>query len=98
VDAETLDIVRLEWKTEHIPPFVGISSVERSLRYKILRIGDSDFLLPAHSELVSFDQSGTYRLNMISLDRCKEYTGQSVVTYGTSTDTTSTSPSNLPAH
>ena len=25
VDAETLDMVRLEWKTDHIPPSVGIS-------------------------------------------------------------------------
>jgi hypothetical protein len=86
VDADTLDIVRLEWKTQNIPPSVGLSSVERSLRYKVLRIGNSDFLLPAKSELSSFDQAGTYRLNTISLDRCLEYTGEAVVTYGGPTD------------
>ena len=83
VDAETLDMVRLEWKTDHIPPSVGLSSVEKSMRYKVVRIGNSDFLLPLHSELASFDQGGNYRLNTISLDRCLEFTGESVVTYST---------------
>ncbi len=82
VDAETLDLVRLEWKTDHIPLSVGISSVEKSMRYKVSRIGDSDFLLPARADLASFDQAGNYRLNMISLDRCLEFKGQSAITYG----------------
>ena len=86
VDAETLDMVRLEWKTDHIPPSVGLHSVEKSMRYKAVRIGNSDFLLPLHSELASFDQGGNYRLNTISLERCLEFTGESVVTYGKPTD------------
>jgi hypothetical protein len=86
VDAETLDMVRLEWKTDFIPPSVGLSSVEKSMRYKLVRIGNSDFLLPHHSELASFDQSGNYRLNTMSLERCLEFTGESVVTYSTSTE------------
>ena len=86
VDAETLDMVRLEWKTDSIPPSVGISSVEKSMRYKLVRIGNSDFLLPQHSELASFDQSGNYRLNTVSLERCLEFTGESVVTYSTPTE------------
>ena len=86
VDSETLDMVRLEWKTEKIPPSVGLRSVEKSMRYKVARIGNSDFLLPLHSELASFDQSGNFRLNTMSLERCMEFTGESAVTYGTSTD------------
>jgi hypothetical protein len=90
VDAETLDLVRLEWKTDHIPASVGISSVQKSMRYKIVTIGNSDFLLPFHSELASFDQSGNYRVNMISLDHCLEFNGDSVVTYGTVTEDATT--------
>ena len=89
VDAETLDMVRLEWKTDHIPPSVGLSSVEKSMRYKLARIGNSDFLLPLHTELASFDRGGNYRLNTISLERCLEFTGESVVTYGSPIDGTS---------
>lgn len=83
VDAETLDMVRLEWKTDQILPSVGLSSVEKSMRYKLVRIGNSDFLLPLHSELASFDREGNYRLNTTSLERCLEFTGESVVTYDT---------------
>jgi hypothetical protein len=82
VDAETLDMVRLEWKTDRIPSTVGLRSVEKSMRYKLVRMATSDFLLPLHSELASFDQAGNYRLNTINLNSCKEFTGESVVTYG----------------
>ena len=34
VDTETLEMVRLEWKTDHIPPSVGISSIEKSMQYE----------------------------------------------------------------
>jgi hypothetical protein len=90
VDAETLDMVRLEWKTDQISPSVGLSSVEKSMRYKLVRIGNSDFLLPLHSELVSFDWRGNYRLNTMRLERCLEFNGESVVTYEPLTDGVST--------
>jgi hypothetical protein len=86
VDADTLDMVRLEWKTDHVPTSVGLSSVEKSMRYKIVHVGNSDFVLPLHSELVSFDQQGNYRLNTIALEHCQEFTGGSTVTYGQPVD------------
>jgi hypothetical protein len=51
------------------------------MRYKVVRIGNSDFSLPLHSELTSIDQVGNYHLNTTSLERCLEFTGESVVTY-----------------
>jgi len=86
VDAETLDMVRLEWKTDHIPSSVEISAVEKSMCYKVVHIGNSDFILPIHSELASFDQGGNYRLNSISLEHCQEFSGHSVVTFGAPVD------------
>jgi hypothetical protein len=86
VDAETLDMVRLEWKTDHIPPSVGISSVEKWMRYKVVHVGNSDFALPLHSKLTSFDQQGNYRWNTITLEHCQEFSGDSTVTYGAPVD------------
>ena len=86
VDAETLDMVRLEWKADQIPASVGLSSVEKSMRYKVVQIGNSGFLLPLHSELASFDHASNYRLNVINLERCREFSGESIVTYHTSTE------------
>jgi hypothetical protein len=39
-------------------------------------------LLPVDSEIAAEDELGTYSLNMIRLERCQEFTGQSVVTFG----------------
>ena len=89
VDSETLEMVRLEWKTDHIPRFVGLSSVQKSMRYRRVRIGNSEFVLPHHSELASFDDSGNYRLNIVNLERCLEFTGSSVVSYDAPTEDTS---------
>lgn len=86
VDAETLDMVRLAWKTDHIPPSVGISSIEKSMQYKVVHVGNSDFVLPLHSELTSFDQQGNYRWNTITLKHCQEFSGGSTVTYGAPVD------------
>jgi hypothetical protein len=92
VDAETLDVVRLEWKTDPLPPTVGLRWVRKSMRYKQMRIGNSDFSLPLQSELTSLDQRGNYHLNVTSLERCMEFTGESVVTYDTPKDGASARP------
>jgi hypothetical protein len=89
VDAETLDLVRLELRADHIPSHIGVSLVEETMRYSPVHIRDSDFLLPYKSELAAVERSGFYFLNTIKLERCKEFTGESVVTFGAATDTPS---------
>jgi hypothetical protein len=90
VDADTLDIVRVDWKSDRIPSSVGISSIEKTMHYKILRIGHTDFLLPAASELAANDERGNFSLNMITLEACREFTGESQVTYDTPAGSPST--------
>ncbi len=86
VDTETLEMVRLTWKTDQIPPSVGIRSIEKSMQYKVVHVGNSDFVLPLHSELTSFDERGGYRWNTITLKDCREFSGGSTVTYGAPVD------------
>jgi hypothetical protein len=81
VDAEKLDLVRVELKADVIPAYVGVSLVQESLHYKIMRIGRAEFVLPRNSQLSTFDRSGNYSLNMITLEKCREFSGESVVTY-----------------
>lgn len=83
VDADTLDLIRLEWKTEHIPSFVGITSIKKVMHYNTLRIGNSDFLLPDNSELTAYDDQGDFSLNIVALKTCREFTGESKVKYDT---------------
>jgi hypothetical protein len=81
-DAETLDLVRVELKADHIPAYIGVNVVEESMHYKTMRIGKSDFLLPRNSRLSTADQAGNYSLNMVNLEHCREFSGESVVTFG----------------
>ena len=89
VDVETLDLVRLELKADHIPSQIQVSFIEESMRYKAVRIRDSYFLLPRDSELAATESSGDYYLNIIRLEHCREFTGESVVTFGASPDVNS---------
>jgi proteasome assembly chaperone (PAC2) family protein len=52
------------------------------MHYTKMRIRDTEFLLPVDSEIAAEDELGAYNLNMIRLERCQEFTGQSVVTFG----------------
>ncbi len=81
-DASSLDLVRLEIKADHIPSQIGIDSVSETIRYQMINTADSEFLLPESSQLaVSFD-GGNYSVNMVKLERCREYTGESTVAFG----------------
>jgi hypothetical protein len=82
VDAETLDPVRVDFKVNQIPSSLGVRLIEESLHYKKRTIGNSEFDLPDHSELAATDEKGNYSLNIIKIDRCREFTGDSVIKYG----------------
>ena len=82
-DAETLDLVRLDRKTDRLPSSFGVSSIDRIMHYNILRIGKSDFLLPNNSELAAYDEHGELGLNIVKLKACREFTGESQVSFDT---------------
>ena len=88
VDAETLDPVRVDFKVNRIPSHVGVRLIEQSLHYKKLMIGKSEFDLPSRSELSATDEMGNVSLNVIKLDRCREFAGESVVQYGPTSEGT----------
>jgi hypothetical protein len=85
VDVETLDLVRVDLKVNRIPSYVGVRSIEKSMHYHLMHIADADFLLPRSAELAATDDLGNYSLNMIRLDRCREFTGESIIKYGAPT-------------
>jgi len=81
VDAETSDVVRLEWETQITQTFSNIRAIHKVVRYKAARIGDSDFMLPLNSTLAAANKDGTYLLNIIRLERCLEFRGESTITF-----------------
>jgi hypothetical protein len=81
VDADTLDLVRVDLKTKQIPAYVGVILVLESLHYKKVKIGNSAVDLPDHSELSVTEDNGHYSVNTMKLRGCHEYAADSVVTY-----------------
>jgi len=81
-DAVTLDLIRVDLQADHIAARIGVVLVEESMHYELMRIGNSDFELPRHSLLTTADDAGYYSVNDVHLDGCREFSGQSVVTYG----------------
>ena len=97
-DDQTFDLVRLELKVENIPSHIGVRLLQESLQYSTVKIGDSDFLLARKSEMVAVDQAGNYSLNVVHLDDCHEFRGDSVVTYGAPVDANSADRQAPPDH
>jgi hypothetical protein len=55
----------------------------------MMRIRDSAFLLPRHSEMDATDSAGNYSFDTVNLEQCHEFKGDSVVTFATPLDSAS---------
>lgn len=82
VDAETLDLVRLQTEADDIPQSIKVRASRDTMEYARMRIGESDFLLPSSSELVMVDREGTENRNVSRFTGCRKYTGESTVSFG----------------
>jgi hypothetical protein len=80
-DAATLDLMRLEVDADDIPPELKVSKASDRMVYGRMRIGDSSFLLPQSSELSMVDEAGNENRNRTRFDQCRQYLGESVVTF-----------------
>lgn len=80
-DAATLDPLRLELRAIELPDELRLRSATESMEYTHQRIGQSDFLLPVHSQLSMTEISGRESLNKTHLDQCRQYAGESTVRF-----------------
>ena len=85
-DFENFELVRLEIKADHIPSYIGVRFVKEKVRYSMAQIRDSEVLLPLRSELEASDSAGNFSLNDLTLEQCREFTGESTVTFGAPLD------------
>jgi hypothetical protein len=81
VDAETLDLTRLEVSVNDIPSNVPLTRTGEAMLYERVPIGDSDFLLPRSSELFVRDAFGVERRNRLAFEGCRQYSGESVIRF-----------------
>src|SRR5712692_4750142 len=82
VDPQTLDLQRLEVIADDIPPEIGLSFASDRMDYTRVPIGEGQFLLPVGSELSMIDLHGQESRNRIRFTSCRQFTGDSVLSFG----------------
>lgn len=81
-DEQTLDVLRLEVHGDQIPPNVALADVFTRIDYGKVRIGASEVVLPQGAEVGMTDLLGGASRNRIEFTHCREYSGESVISYG----------------
>jgi hypothetical protein len=80
-EKDSLDVRRLEVIAEEIPADLGVTAAADRVDYARQRIGNADFLLPVESELSMADTANIESHNHVSFTGCRQYTGESVLTF-----------------
>lgn len=80
-DPETDNLVRLTVATGELPLASETCQITATLDYAMVRIGDFQFLLPAHVRQRWIDPDGFEAENNTAFTACQEYTGESTITF-----------------
>ena len=81
-DTETLDVLALDViADEEIPPHLQILEAATRMRYRRMRIGEGEFLLPESSEISLTGYSGVESRNRVHLNGCKQYGTESTIRF-----------------
>ncbi len=81
-DALTFDVLSLDViADEEIPPELQILVAATRMRYRRVRIGEGEFLLPESSEIALTNYRGDENRNRIHLSACKQYGTESMIRF-----------------
>ena len=95
-DPGTFDMEQIEVMAGEIPPELMLTSTADKIGYAVARIGDADFLLPSESDLTMVNLNGSENHNHVRFTGCRQYSGESVITFGEAPESAPAVPS-LPA-
>jgi len=82
-DADTLEVVRLDVRSEGLPKDFPVSSAVNTIDYARVRIGPSSVLLPQTAALYLEHSSGERRRNLTEFSHCRQYSGTSAISFDT---------------
>jgi hypothetical protein len=81
VDAESLELLRLEANAEEIPPGFPLAAAKNTLEYTRVRLGSQDLLIPQSGELMVTEADGQQRRNVVEFSHCREFTAQTSLNF-----------------
>jgi len=82
IDPETAEVARLTLQTAELPPSTGSCQTTTTMEFAAVRIGDSEFPLPKRGKQRFIDVSGEEVENTTTFGSCREYRGESKITFG----------------
>jgi hypothetical protein len=95
-DAGTLDVISFDVAANEIPRDLETLQAIEHTEYAQSRISSRDFLLPTNADVLLMDLSGGLSRNHINFERCREYRGESTVTFTDPGATPAAQPAPLP--
>jgi len=93
VDPATAELKRLTVETDDFPPEEAACSVEDTMDYHRVKIGNGDFLLPEVAAMNVLYNSGIESVNETRYSECHEYAGESTIRFDDGTATPPDAPS-----
>lgn len=81
VDAETLDLLRLDIQAYDIPEQLGIAEADTTLLYRRLPVQGVDILLPVGAIQTIVASDGVEALNRTSIEHCRQYKTESQIRF-----------------
>jgi hypothetical protein len=88
VDAESLELLRIETNAAEIPPDLPITAVKNTLDYARVHIASVDVLLPQSAELIVTEVTGHESRNRIEFSHCREFGSNTMLTFDLPSTTT----------
>ncbi|MBK9170490.1 MAG: hypothetical protein IPM24_23935 [Bryobacterales bacterium] len=83
IDAETLDLLRLEIQAYDIPESVALAEADTILTYRRLEVGVTEPLLPVAATLAITTADGLESLNRSRFGGCRQFTTESAIRFDT---------------
>ena len=91
-DPDSLDVRRIEVAADDIPVRLRLAQAGDVMNYSRMKIGDGNFLLPLTSELTMVDLDGTENRNRTRFAGCRQFAGESVLTFADAPESTGPAP------
>lgn len=92
VDPSSAQLVRLVINTEELPPSTNSCQTDTTLDYGMVQLGINSYLLPVGTRQRFIGIDGSEAENTITFASCREYKGESTVSFGEHTSGASGSP------
>lgn len=95
-DPVTNDVIAFEVDADQIPKELDTREARERVEYVRVRIGGGDYLLPRSSETVLIESDGKIDRNQISFTDCRQYTGESTLSFTAPGDVPAARPASKP--